>query len=36
MNSRKALIILHTLLASFFLPMGILYAVTGGMMACFS
>jgi hypothetical protein len=31
MSSRKALIILHTVLASFFLPMGILYAVTGGL-----
>ncbi len=31
MNYRKSLIFLHTVLASFFLPMGILYALTGGL-----
>jgi hypothetical protein len=31
MGYRKQLIILHTVLAAFFLPMGIMYAITGGL-----
>lgn len=31
MGYRKQLIVLHTVLAAFFLPMGIMYAITGGL-----
>lgn len=31
MNSRKILTYTHTILAAFFLPMGIMYAITGGL-----
>ena len=31
MGYRKQLIIVHTVLAAFFLPMGIMYAITGGL-----
>jgi len=31
MSFRKQLIVLHTALAAFFLPMGIMYAITGGL-----
>lgn len=31
MGYRKQLIILHTILAAFFFPMGIMYAITGGL-----
>ena len=31
MGYRKRLIVLHTVLAAFFLPMGIMYAITGGL-----
>ena len=31
MSYRKQLIFTHTILAAFFLPMGLMYAVTGGL-----
>ena len=31
MGYRKQLIVIHTVLAAFFLPMGIMYAITGGL-----